>query len=184
MKTRIIEAASPAGNHGKFLLGRMDVEWAVRTGLYEVARTVTDGVLGPGSWSEPGHSPGPLLRQLGWGPEFLWVLDLQTGEGAFFRPGGLARYDLGKHAIWVCPLFEPFLEWLYAQDLSDLDALPACVVLEHPLELAGYRRPGLREQALRDAFDAGMARGCWMERVNDEAEPPDEDTYVMSALPQ
>jgi hypothetical protein len=38
-------------------------------------------------------------------------------------------------------MFEPFLTWLYAQDLSDLQALPDYVELpDAPFALAGYRR--------------------------------------------
>lgn len=131
MKTKIIEGVqdlkSP-GNWGKFLLGVPDTEWR-----YE-SRIDPDP-----SW--------PLLRKVGWTAEHLWVLDLQTGEGAFFRPGGLARADLDKHRIWVCPLFEPFLEWLYAQYREnpglDIGELPDVAELpDAPFELAGYRRPG------------------------------------------
>src|SRR6266702_1985984 len=56
---------------------------------------------------------------------------LRTGEGAFFRVHrqGVASADLDKHQIWVCPMFEPFLNWLYKQDVSDLDQLPSLVDL-------------------------------------------------------
>ena len=86
----------------------------------------------------------PLLARCGWwGLDYVWVLDLQTGEGAYFRHGGNAKADLTKHAIWVCPLYEPFLTWLYAQDLSDIEALPARIDLPNsPFSFAGYRRPG------------------------------------------
>lgn len=133
------------------MLGRPDTEWQLRSGLYDVARRATDEVLGEGAYDEvngPSYTnPGtrPLLAQLGWGPEHLWVLDLQTGEGAYFRPGGYAKADLDRHKIWVCPMFEPFLTWLYKQDLSDLDALPAGVELtedEAPSAMHGYRRGG------------------------------------------
>ena len=84
-----------------------------------------------------------LLHGRGWCSEHLWVMDLQTGEGAIFRPGGLAIEDLTKHRIWVCPMFEPFLTWLYKQDLSDLSKLPALVNLgDVPISMSGYRRPG------------------------------------------
>lgn len=74
------------------------------------------------------------------------VLDLQTCEGAIFSPGGYAKNDLnGKHQIWVCPMYEPFLTWLYTQDLSDLDALPSLVDLgDVPTAMRGYRRTGAR----------------------------------------
>jgi hypothetical protein len=75
--------------------------------------------------------------------EYIFVLDLQTGEGAMFRHGGFARADLNKHKIWVCPLFEPFLEWLYEQDVDVLSCLPDTVDLPNaPFELRGYRRAG------------------------------------------
>src|SRR5665213_4481996 len=63
----------------------------------------------------------PLLPEVGWTKRHVLVCDLQTGEGAIFAPGGLAEADLHKHKIWVCPMFEPFLAWLYRQDLTDLE---------------------------------------------------------------
>jgi hypothetical protein len=127
MQTRIIEATQKADegpNWGKFCVARFDTEWAQ-----------------PSAIGYPGLG---LLDQCGWSRKHLWVLDCQTGEGAFFKPGGYAQYDLNeKHKIWVCPLFEPFLEWLYEQDLSDLNALPDLVELSGaPAALSGYRRPG------------------------------------------
>jgi hypothetical protein len=123
MHTRIIEAVqdrTTPGNWGKFLVARFAaVEWAA-------ASAVTGA---------------PLLPQLGWTPQHLWVLDLQTGEGALFRPGGLATYDLERtHQIWTCPLFPAFLTWLYTQDLRDLAALPALVELpDAPFAFYGQR---------------------------------------------
>lgn len=126
MKTKIIEAVSYSEddqpmNHGKFLVGRLDVEYSRRD------------VEGFG------------LLQSRWSPtEHLLVMDLETGEGAMFRHGGLAKADLTKHRIWVCVLFQPFLEWLYKQDVTDLDALPDTVKLKGlPLQMSGYRRPGI-----------------------------------------
>ncbi|MGI5292708.1 hypothetical protein ACQEVF_56685 [Nonomuraea polychroma] len=137
MKTYIFEASQPGHvtdptgpmrNWGKFLVGVPDVEWERRSHV-------------------PGNDSGiPLLTQLGWGRQHVWVLDLQTGEGAFFRPGGHAPSDLNKHKIWVCPMFEPFLVWLYKQDLSNLDKLPTYVELEARFAFAGYRRPGAEHQ--------------------------------------
>ncbi len=121
MQTKIIEATNRF-NWGKFLLGKLDHEWQAR---------IDEGRL--------------LLQQLGWGQsdKRLWVLDLQTGEGAYFRLGGLARHDLQKHRIWVCPMYEPFLTWLYQQDCSDLDKLPSMIeLLGAEIALYGYRRPG------------------------------------------
>lgn len=120
MKTKIVEAIGTL-NWGKFMLGQFDDERRHPSAL--------EGVN--------------LLRSQGWGPEHLLVVDLATGEGAIFaaRPGGLAAADLDKHQIWVCPLFEPFLEWLYQQDLTDLDLLPQAVeLLDAPALMYGYRR--------------------------------------------
>jgi hypothetical protein len=116
VETHIIEASNGV-NHGKFMLGRFDrQEWCTPSAL-------------------PGHEGGSLLRQRGWGLEHIWVM--------IFKPGGLAKADLGKHGIWVCPLFEPFLEWLYQQPGPLLSALPAYVDLPGaPSALSGYRRAG------------------------------------------
>lgn len=129
MKIKIIEVTN-GFNWGKFLLARFDVEWQYRSQL------------------EDDDFGGPLLFQLGWRPEHLWVLDLQTGEGALFRPGGLAKADLDKHRVWVCPMFEPFITKLWRMDLSDLDALPDVMELSEadaPSGFRGYRRPGPEE---------------------------------------
>lgn len=147
MQTKVIEVTN-GFNWGKFMLGRPDQEWQLRSGLYDVARRATDETLGEDTYDQlnaTNPSTRPLLAQLGWGPEHLWVLDLQTGEGAYFLPGGHAKNDLDRHRIWVCPMFEPFLSWLYQQDLSDLDALPTGVELTEdaaPSALYGHRRPG------------------------------------------
>jgi hypothetical protein len=127
METVIIEVTQDAAsgfNWGKFCVARFDTEWARRSAL-------------------PHNSSAPLLSQCGWPEGFLWVLDLQTGEGAYFRPGGSARADLWRHRIWVCPMFAHFLEWLYEQDLSDLSALPPVVEFpDAPADLRGSRYPG------------------------------------------
>lgn len=123
MRTQIVEATNGV-NWGKFMVARFDPqEWARRSVLPDF--------------------PSLLLREVGWSYDHVWVLDLQTGEGALFRPTGLARADLDKHKIWVCPLFEPFLEWLYAQQPFDVAELPKLVELpEAESALYGYRRPG------------------------------------------
>lgn len=130
MHTKIIEATSAQrgerGNWGKFLVAQFDREWG---------RTPK----APGC--EDLHMP--LLAARGWTGDHILVLDLETGEGAIFLPGGLARADLDKHRVWVCPLFQPFLDWLYQQDLDNLDALPDHVAVDFDdVEYAGYRRPG------------------------------------------
>lgn len=129
MQTVFIEAThsrTEPGNHGKFLVGRFTIEeWARRSEMYG------------------GLSLLPAVR---WSVDNLLVLDLQTGEGAIFRPGGLASADLNKHALWVCPLYESFLAWLYQQDLTDLDTLPTLVELpDAPFAMFGHRRPGPKQ---------------------------------------
>lgn len=127
MKTKLIEATNGPQNWGKFLLARFDAdEWS--------RRSEVDG--------------RSLIGGRGWTAEHILVLDLQTGEGAVFLPGGLARADLDSHKIWVCPLFGPMLEWLYKQDTTDLAALPDSVDLpDAPFAMSGYRRQGSQEAA-------------------------------------
>lgn len=122
MDTKIIEAEHHF-NWGKFMLGRFTPsEWAYRS-------TVDNR---------------GLLKGRGWARDHTLVLDLQTGEGAIFALDGLARADLNdKHRIWVCPMYEPFLEWLYEQDTENLHALPDRVELPAaPGSMFGYRREG------------------------------------------
>ncbi len=123
MHTKFIEATNGVRNYGKFMVAKFEPEeWSRRS-------TVSEGSTS-------------LLRNLGQRPEGVLVLDLQTREGAIFYPPGLASADLTKHKIWVCPLYEPFLTWLYQQDLSDLSHLPDLVDLDAPFAMSGYRRPG------------------------------------------
>ena len=130
MITKFIEATNGPQNWGKFAVSRFSAEeWAQRSEI---------------------DPPRSLIGGRGWTREHIHVLDLQTGEGAIFRPGGHAPYDLGKHRIWVCPLFEPFLTWLYQQDLTDLDALPGHIDLpEAEFSFTGYRRPGFLNALLQ-----------------------------------
>lgn len=127
MRTHLLEATNGPLNWGKFMVGRWtDEEWAVRSVVAE------------------GHG---LVAGRGWGPTHFMMFDLQTGEGAMFHPGGLASADLAKHQIWVCPLFEPTLTWIYQASAADpdwFDQLPAHVEHDHPFEWAGYRRSGAR----------------------------------------
>ena len=121
-------------NWGKFLLMRFTPEeWAYRSRLpvpEEIAAVV------------PAASTRPLLAAIGTNRDCIWVLDLQTHEGASFKPGGLATADLNKHRIWVCPLFEPFLHYLYKLKRPFEDC-PALVELpDAEGALYGYRRAG------------------------------------------
>jgi hypothetical protein len=135
MLTRFIEATQGIDggfNHGKFMVGLFDVnEWDRRC---EVDHAY-DG------------SEHPLLARTGWGSQHILVLDLQTGEGAIFKPGGIASADLNKHKVWVCPMFEPFLTWLYEFIETGspwFDRLPVIVELpDAPAAMSGYRREGV-----------------------------------------
>jgi len=124
MITHFLEATNGPRNWGKFMIARFDErEWAYRSALPE------DGM--------------PLIRGRGWSPRHFWMLDLQTGEGAIFMPGGLASADLHKHQIWTCPMFPPTLAWLYEQDLTDLTKLPAHIDLpDVEFQWAGSRGAG------------------------------------------
>lgn len=128
MILKFVEAGGN-GNWGKFAVGRYtDEQWRQQSTV----------------------DRQPLLAGRGWDRRLhAWVLDLQTGEGATFRLGGHASADLTKHRIWVCPLFEPFLTWLYVHvnDTPDWwDQLPQYVNLPFvPLALYGHRRPGPAE---------------------------------------
>jgi hypothetical protein len=124
MITKILEATNGPANWGKFLIGRFDTEWAHTS------------VVSPGE---------KLLRGRGWSPTNVLVLDLQTGEGAIFAPHGVAQIDLNdKHQLWVCPLFEPVLTWLYAFTRGRenwFDDLPAHIDLpDAAFAMYGYRR--------------------------------------------
>jgi hypothetical protein len=119
VKTRIIEATNGEANWGKFLIGVFDSEWEYKS--------VIDG--------------NPLVASRGWSKDHFLVLDLQTGEGSLFHTRGMAKADLDKHRIWVCPLFEPFLQWLYTH--PDPLTIPAHIDLpDAPFHFAGYRRKG------------------------------------------
>lgn len=137
MRTRIVEATNGPFNWGKFLIGTFDDAEQSRSSVVDTAST------------------RPLLAQIGHPSRAVLVLDLQTAEGAVFNPSNLvdragpspdtelaarcASSDLSKHQIWVCPLFEPFLAWLYTQCYPYAD-LPEHVELDVPFAAQGYRR--------------------------------------------
>lgn len=85
MKTRIVEATDGV-QYGKFLLGRFDTEWGCRSAIYD---------------SMPGETSSmPLLRQEGWGPDHLLVMDISNPSyGSVFRPGGHPAADLKKKGL-------------------------------------------------------------------------------------
>lgn len=150
MIIHFIEAShGGGGNWGKFMLARFELaEWTYPSALPEAE----------------GHR---LLHGRGWDVHHLLFVDLQTGEGVMLRPGGIAHADLEKHKIWVCPMAEPFLEWLYQQDVRDITTLPSYVELpEAPFAMAGYRRKGeevsevpVALYALRELVQAAVAEG-------------------------
>lgn len=126
MYTHFIEATN-GGNHGKFMLARFTAEEAATT-------SCLPGLEGQSIFFNRGGrrkmTPGRTL-----------VMDLQTGEGAEFslKGGGLPPAEEAKwalretHRIWVCPLFEPFLCWLFEQGADQpLGALPRFVELGVP----------------------------------------------------
>lgn len=134
MHTKVVEATNLM-NWGKFLLCKFTKEeWAIKS-------KVSEGEF--------------LIRGRGWDDSSLFVMDLQTGEGAMFHPSNFAipEFELEKHQIWVCPMFAPFLDWLYKQDVSDIDQLPDVVDMpKNIFAFSGYRRKG-PDQETRDEAD-------------------------------
>jgi len=123
MNTVFIEATSEAATGqraGRFVVGRFTVR-----DLAQDSKASPDDLA--------------VLAQLAWDPRRIWVMDLDTRQGAAFQPGGVAADDVREHGIRVGPLFVPFLGWLYDQDLSDIRALPRLVRLHAPV---ASRRPG------------------------------------------
>lgn len=138
MKTYLFEARQGSDgmcNWGKFMVAVPDSEWE------------WESAVSPYRPAGNSFLAVRLLTQIGWTGEHLWICDLQTGEGAFFRPGGSAGADLEKHQIWVCPLFGPWLEWFYAQlkerkDGSIADIPRVADLPDAPFSFSGYRRLG------------------------------------------
>jgi hypothetical protein len=108
MNTKIVEVTNGRA-WGKFLIGWFDlVEWARHSAIL------------PGDASLGQH---PLLSLSGWSPEHFLLLDLDTGEGRLFKHRGLADQDMANKHLFVGPMFEPFLTWLYDQPLEDVRSL-------------------------------------------------------------
>ena len=116
MKTRLVEVTDGAF-YGKFLVGKFDeAEWR------------HEGEIPKESIIRP--VPYALLDICGWSRDHLLVLDLETGNGTIFRPGGALDYDMEKRKMgYVCPLYRTFLGWLYEHAARtgsiDLDDIPA-----------------------------------------------------------
>ena len=90
----------------------------------------------------------PLLRHVGWVTRHIMMKDLQPGEGAIFRPGGLASYSPDKHQLWVCVAFKDLLKWLYKRDRTISSPAPEgrtrhreCPVGPPPARLRQSRHP-------------------------------------------
>lgn len=134
MITKLFEATHDLegnGNYGKFLVCIPDTEWSLLTELGE-------------------EYSFRVLPANGWCREHVMVFDLATGEGAMFRPrkaknpAQAVYHELNKHQIWVCPLFEPFLAWLFNYTPEEIPHLPQLVLLpEADFAFSGYRRPGI-----------------------------------------
>ncbi len=129
MHVRFVEVTNGPNNWGKFLVGKFDEE------EWDYGSVVSEGFY--------------LLRARGWSKHHLLVLDLETGEGGMFLPQAhaSAAADLRKHRIHVCPMFEPFLEWLYQQP-DPMDIEPHIDLPAAPFALYGYRRSGIDDKAL------------------------------------
>jgi hypothetical protein len=134
MLTKFIEAGN-GWNWGKFVVAQFDPEeWHRRPKF-------------PGC---DGEDAAPLIVGRGWDPRrHYFVMDLQTGEGAMFALDGSPDYDLTeKHAIWTCPMFKPFLRWLYAhyadgwRDPAELPDFVTFTEEEAPSSMAGSRGRG------------------------------------------
>lgn len=126
MKYKFVEATqSDHFNYGKFMVSSFDEDdFAYQSKIVE------------------NHS---LLIVCGWEiNRFLMVTDLQTGEGAIFlvRKGASVKMDLENHKIWVCPMYEPFLQWLYDYYDGNIDNIPSYLEIEAEAFIYGYRRPG------------------------------------------
>lgn len=164
MRSYFFEAShGGTGNWGKFMIGEFGaIDWTTPSALPEASDQL-------------------LLRGRGWGYDHVLFVDLQTGEGAILKPGGVVKADLEKHAIWVCPMAEPFLEWFYAQDRSNLGALPRYVELpDAPFAMSGYRRPG----PLRDAAERAWAFLASDWNGTDEKFATEERQSIVDALAQ
>lgn len=116
MRTKLVEATqSPAFNWGKFMLLQFDYDDA--------------------QYQSQISKHQRLLAAVGYQGDlkvWLWVLDLQTGEGAVFPVlnNGLLEYDIKEHQIRVCPMYKPFLEWLYANFNGNLEDIPSIVEVQ------------------------------------------------------
>lgn len=96
-----------------------------------------------------------VVRETGWGPQHRLVVDLKTGVGGLYRPGGDPFFDVCQDRK-VGPLFASFMKWLYGQ--GDPWALPAHVTLEDFIPATGPLLPAPGETAISRWAVADRAR--------------------------
>jgi hypothetical protein len=133
MNTRLVEVTDGAF-YGKFLVAQFDeAEWRHEAEVFK----------------ESIHRPVPyaLLDVCGWSRDHLLVLDLETGNGTIFRPGGHLAHDMEKRQMgYVCPLYRPFLGWLYEHAARTggiaLDDIPAILHMGPFMTLHARESPG------------------------------------------
>ena len=132
MDSRLIEAEN-GGNWGKFMVGQWthaDLEQRSLVAVGEPLLGRTEGNLRKGQID-------PRRARL--------VFDLQTKKGGLFEPdpAGDSNADLEASGLWVCPLFAPFLAWLYERGQAPVASLPSIFNLPPAQsKLQGYKRPG------------------------------------------
>lgn len=118
-----------------------------------------------------------LLPSIGHNRRDIMVMDLETCEGAIFSPGGVARSDLRKRRVWVCVLFEPFLDWLYefynthyraeGRPFNVLDLPDKVEFPDNPPAFQGHRREGPLAELLKQVLEGdddelkALARKSW-----------------------
>lgn len=161
MLTRFIEATNidhGGINWGKFLVAKFDsADWNVHA--VEADGLLLEVLPGKESWNRDTS---------------VIVFDLQTGEGARFDLRTEPAMQLDKHRVWVCPMFAPFLDWLFKEIQSrppglgrfDITTLPAVAKFAAPSALAGHRRQGPTVHILVHGralcgFEADRVPGQW-----------------------
>jgi hypothetical protein len=111
----------------------------------------------------------------------VFVRDLQTQEGCEFYPSPEAdcKTQLDMHRVWVCPLFYPFVSWLFANYQGDVTSLPDLVELadSKKQEYQGYRRPGEEMEPITQIRKKLLAALRAAERV-----PLDVVDFLFAAL--
>ncbi len=181
MDTKFVEVGHgpSGGNWGKFM----------------IARYTANELLEPTQF--PGCEGQRIVSLRGSGRHHIWVMDLATGEGARFpvdlggHPGATARKHLDDHQIWVCPLFEPFIGWLYdfssANPNTWWDELPRTIEIpEAGFAFAGFRRGEGPTTVITTPENAGVvwhwqgaptltADGMWQLRFHHTTPAPGPD---------